>query len=72
MDEETSFKPSDYDLVFVGCWTVFIGRGNKNVYQVYNELTKKQDLKIYYLFINLDLLEEWNCVSLKNLSDKKH
>jgi hypothetical protein len=61
----TAISFVDFNFVLVGFWSVSIGRGNKNVYEVFSELSKHSELKILYLFINLDLMEEWNCVSLK-------
>jgi hypothetical protein len=65
IDEGTTLSFIDFDFIFIGYWSASIGRGNKNVYVVSNELNKHSDLKIFYLFVNLDIMEEWNCVSLK-------
>ena len=65
VDKGTTLSFTDFDFVFIGYWSASIGRGNKNVYEVANELNKHSDLKIIYLFVNLDVMEEWNCVSLK-------
>ena len=56
---------STYDFIFIGYWSVWLGRGNKNVYNVYLEMSKKNDLKICYIFINFDIMEEWGNISLK-------
>jgi hypothetical protein len=65
IDEETIPPFIDFDFIFIGYWSASIGRGNKNVYVVSHELNKNSELKILYLFVNLDIMEEWNCVSLK-------
>jgi len=65
IDEGTTLPFIDFDFIFIGYWSASIGRGNKNVYVVSHELNKNSELKILYLFVNLDIMEEWNCVSLK-------
>jgi hypothetical protein len=70
--DTTNKQWQGYDFIFTGYWSVSIGRMNKNVSEVYNAVSKHGGLKILYLFFDIDLMEEWDCVSLKKVKSAKH
>jgi hypothetical protein len=50
----------DYDLTIIGIWANFIGKYNERIFCVSDVAKNRQDLKLRIIFLNIDMLKEWN------------
>jgi hypothetical protein len=51
--------PANIDYIVVFYWAKFVGNINDNVFELGKELNKNKDLKIHYVFVNVDFLKSW-------------
>jgi hypothetical protein len=58
--EEKHQGTEDYDLTVVSIWAKFIGKYNERLFCVSEVAQTRQDLNIRFVFLNVDMLKEWN------------
>jgi hypothetical protein len=66
----SDLRVSDYDYMVVFYWAIFAGNINKNVFEIADELKKKDSLKILIVYVNVDFLKSWGMKKMPQMNLK--
>jgi len=60
LDKETVIDTSAADTYAVVTWAAFLGQCNKRLFSIRQTIIEQQEVKVVRVFLNIDMLEEWN------------
>jgi hypothetical protein len=60
IDGDPEIRPGECDFVILGMWAKFFGNFNNSVFDVLEEVNKRDDIKVKTYLINLDVQKSWD------------